>query len=465
MDLISGDGLAGGGGWTIAAKQAGLRPAWAIEYNAAIAEVHARNLPGQVIVSRIQDVDPRKLERANIATFSPVCTEFSPANAAGEEGEEEISQAEAICRILRYQRPDAVLIENVMAYRKSRSVDILRCCLAELGYWWDENIVNSADYGVPQTRKRFILRARLGGALPPLPSPVKAWRGWYNAIEDLIPTLPESKFAKWQLKRLPEQLETVLIDGRNTRTSLNKPPTVRAAENPCFTVTAGDGSERHRAFLAEVPPSQLEMSFLCPVNGEHSGVVGAADPCFSLTAHHNQAQIRAFLVDGQNAGRSSGKVGLYQDDRPSHTITSQMKGLPRALLVDGVNSGPLARPNPREAHQPAMAITTTQAPRAVLVGDQYGSPNTEAERSLCLRSADQPSMTVMASDKSAKVRAWLEQGRVVSMTPRALARFQTIPDWYDFTGTTVSLACRIIGNAVPPVMARLLIEGMMDAIS
>jgi hypothetical protein len=30
------------------------------------------------------------------------------------------------------------------------------------------------------------------------------WVGWYEAIEDLIPSLPESSFAPWQLKRLHE---------------------------------------------------------------------------------------------------------------------------------------------------------------------------------------------------------------------------------------------------------------------
>lgn len=38
----------------------------------------------------------------------------------------------------------------------------------------------------------------------------------------------------------------------------------------------------------------------------------------------------------------------------------------------------------------------------------------------------EPAFTVAAS--SNRGRAWLEQGRVVSMTPRALARFQTFPE-------------------------------------
>jgi site-specific DNA-cytosine methylase len=50
-----------------------------------------------------------------------------------------------------------------------------------------------------------------------------------------------------------------------------------------------------------------------------------------------------------------------------------------------------------------------------------------------------------------KPRAWLSQGRVVRMTPRALARFQAFPDTYALPDGA-ALACRVIGNAVPPLL-------------
>jgi len=63
---------------------------------------------------------------------------------------------------------------------------------------------------------------------------------------------------------------------------------------------------------------------------------------------------------------------------------------------------------------------------------------------------DRPHATLRAQ-QGANSHAWLETGRVVKMTPRALARFQSFPDWYRLPEKT-SLACRIIGNAVPPLM-------------
>jgi site-specific DNA-cytosine methylase len=81
-----------------------------------------------------------------------------------------------------------------------------------------------ADYGVPQTRKRMIVQATLGnrlGMLPPTHTEtpqaglfgagLPRWVSWYEAIEDLLDTLPESEFAPWQLKNLAQNQEQVFL--------------------------------------------------------------------------------------------------------------------------------------------------------------------------------------------------------------------------------------------------------------
>jgi DNA (cytosine-5)-methyltransferase 1 len=59
--------------------------------------------------------------------------------------------------------------------------------------------------------------------------------------------------------------------------------------------------------------------------------------------------------------------------------------------------------------------------------------------------AHDPARTVVSGDGPA--RAWAN-GRVVKMSPRALARFQTLPDWYELP-ERASDAVTIIGNGVP----------------
>jgi site-specific DNA-cytosine methylase len=200
--LTCGTMFSGGGGWDLGAMAAGYTPVWAIECESPIADCYEANIGQHVIRDFVQCVDPSELRRVDLLCASPVCKSFSTANPAGGEHEIDIVCARAVAHFLRVLSPPAFCLENVAAYAKSRSMDIIREALQDVYGWWDEAVHNAADYGVPQTRKRFIVRAN-GGAVAPLP---KASRriGWYQAIEDLIPTLPPSEFAPWQLERLPK---------------------------------------------------------------------------------------------------------------------------------------------------------------------------------------------------------------------------------------------------------------------
>jgi site-specific DNA-cytosine methylase len=70
-----------------------------------------------------------------------------------------------------------------------------------------------------------------------------------------------------------------------------------------------------------------------------------------------------------------------------------------------------------------------------------------------------PSPTVVGADRAMNGRAWLEYGRVVKMTSRALARFMSFPDSYALPKTN-SLATTILGNAVPPLLGQAMIESV-----
>jgi site-specific DNA-cytosine methylase len=112
---------------------------------------------------------------------------------------------------------------------------------------------------VPQTRRRMIVRAVRGGFVPHLPAPAR-WVGWYEAIEDILHTLPDSQFAPWQLERLPEEIKQTLmlwnnehgskafiIDGKNSG-NFGNGPTILNGEDPIFTIQASQAKGMPRAF-------------------------------------------------------------------------------------------------------------------------------------------------------------------------------------------------------------------------
>ena len=47
------------------------------------------------------------------------------------------------------------------------------------------------------------------------------------------------------------------------------------------------------------------------------------------------------------------------------------------------------------------------------------------------------------------------------MTPRALARFQSVPDSYQLPASA-ALACRIIGNGVAVLVSQAVTESLLD---
>jgi DNA (cytosine-5)-methyltransferase 1 len=69
-------------------------------------------------------------------------------------------------RFVRVMRPKAVMLENVPKLAKNHRFKKLRAELQRLGYEVNHDILNAADYGVPQRRRRLILVAGQGTKIP-----------------------------------------------------------------------------------------------------------------------------------------------------------------------------------------------------------------------------------------------------------------------------------------------------------
>jgi len=251
--LFTGFGLA-----DIGAMMAGCKLLWGVELDSAIARVCENNLnhQDQLYTQSVIDVDFTKLELPDILWASPPCPSFSKAKLNAVETSFDKALAEAIVNAISILKPRAFILENVEGYKNSESLKLIRSALYRSGYMMDQQVLNSADFGVPQTRRRLILRA-VRGFLPALPQKQK-WKSWYQAIEDLIPGLPESPLAQWQLKILPE---TILID-MSLSTSTLKPLLIsgcannysssvsfRKSHEPALTVTKSFDRQVSRIYL------------------------------------------------------------------------------------------------------------------------------------------------------------------------------------------------------------------------
>lgn len=379
--------FSGGGFAALGLQQAGYQVVGAVEYDTAIAACYAANV-GPVEVHDLSVAPARYFARwagVDLLQASPPCPNFSRAKTGGYETVLDVRLAGAVCRAVRVIRPRTFLLENVRGYVHSASYARIVATVQALGYTIHAAILNSADYGVPQTRERLILRAVRTGPVPALlPTHRKRgdwfsapWVGWYAAIEDLVDTLPSSTFAPWQLARLPALLADmgVLVDSRNSGQEYGK--LHRTGNEPALTVTT------------VTRPSHMPRAFLYP------------------------------------PGDGDGTTPLRGAAEPRYTVVDASR----------------------------------QTPRAFLLSDQYNGAKDGAQ----IRRASEPATTCTAGANH-KVRAWLDpdQGRVVALTPPALARFQSVPPSYVLPDHART-ACRIIGNGVPVLLMQRLGEGLRTA--
>lgn len=94
-------------------------------------------------------------------------------------------------RLVKEVKPDIVTMENVPAIQKFRLKNVLQDFIEVLkkeGYFVSEKVVYCPDYGIPQTRKRFVLLASKLGEIR-LISPTHLKEN-YVTVRDTIGNLP-----------------------------------------------------------------------------------------------------------------------------------------------------------------------------------------------------------------------------------------------------------------------------------
>ncbi len=220
------DLFAGGGGASIGLKQAGFSVIAAVEFDPQIAEVHHKNHPQTTtIVGDVRLVDFTRFSGIDHVHGSPPCQSFSMA-ASKEAKDKRIANGEQDLifewvRAIAQTRPRTASLENVPPTVNSPLFRKACQKLFELGYWLNWEVYNAADFGVPQTRKRLFLRAIRDNVLGTMPieraeqtlfgekywwgmTPKKQqWVSWYEAIADLIPSLPETEPVSKFSRRFP----------------------------------------------------------------------------------------------------------------------------------------------------------------------------------------------------------------------------------------------------------------------
>ncbi|MBI1406026.1 MAG: DNA (cytosine-5-)-methyltransferase [Caulobacter sp.] len=191
IDLFSG-----AGGMSLGFREEGIDPVLALDNDAAAVATHKANFDGEAYCANIEEwLETADVPQADVVIGGPPCQGFSLLNKK-RDGDSRRALWEPYLEIANRSGARVFIMENVAELFRSPELDDIRAKAEEFGFATKAAIVNAADYGAPQTRRRTIVvgwRRIAEPDFPPRPThadPGKKlnlppWRTVRQAIGDL----------------------------------------------------------------------------------------------------------------------------------------------------------------------------------------------------------------------------------------------------------------------------------------
>jgi DNA (cytosine-5)-methyltransferase 1 len=436
------DMFCGAGGATLGIERAIGRPVdIAVNHDAHSIETHAANHPltkhYREDVWKVDPIEACAGRPVELLWLSPSCTHFSRAKGGKPLDTKIRSLAWVAVRWARAVRPRIIAIENLPEWRdwSPLNADNRPCVLRKgltfrrfvgnlrnLGYTVEWNVIDSADLGVPQHRRRLFMVARCDGLPIVWPEPTHgplrahAWRGAHEIIDWSIPV--PSIFGRKRplvdatMRRIAQGLRRFVFESAS-------PFIIRTGH---YSHRSGEGFQFRGQSLDKplgVVCATNEKALIVPYLSQYFGGMVGKDlraPLPTVTARDHNALAAAWLTKWYGTATGS---SLF---KPAPTVTGggQHVGAVHAYLVKYFGACEHGQTLFDSLH------TVTSKPRFGLVMVE-GEPYQLVDIGLRM------------------------------LSPRELARAQGFPDDYLLAGTQAQQVARI-GNAVVPQVAEAIVR-------
>ena len=159
--------FAGAGGMDLGFKNAGYDIVWANDIDADSVKTYQRNIGDHIYHGDIEKIRNNKIPSdIDIVIGGFPCQGFSIANKSRHIDDSRNKLYKQMLRIIKDKKPKYFVAENVggiLNLGKGAVIQKIIKDFKSIGYKVDYKLLNAADYGVPQSRKRvFIIGNRLG---------------------------------------------------------------------------------------------------------------------------------------------------------------------------------------------------------------------------------------------------------------------------------------------------------------
>ncbi|MDO9831959.1 DNA cytosine methyltransferase [Glaesserella parasuis] len=152
--------FSGAGGLDLGFKQAGFDLLWANDFDADAVATYKHNIGDECVLGDIKNIHSNDIPNADVIIGGFPCQGFSMANTKRNALDERNSLYLEYVRILKDKKPKIFIAENVKGILSLEKGEVLKAIIRDfesVGYQVQYKLLNSADYGVPQTRMRVII--------------------------------------------------------------------------------------------------------------------------------------------------------------------------------------------------------------------------------------------------------------------------------------------------------------------
>lgn len=171
--------FSGGGGLDLGFQAAGYQIIWASDINQEAVDTYRANVGDHITCADITTLPPESIPTADVLIGGPPCQSFSLAgNRRTEDARGRLVWS--YLNVLKHVQPQAFVFENVTGLLSAKRADgrkVLDLLCEEFeaaGYKVSAQVMNAADYGVPQLRRRVILVGLRDGRTFKFPAPSHA---------------------------------------------------------------------------------------------------------------------------------------------------------------------------------------------------------------------------------------------------------------------------------------------------